>query len=90
MIVCQCQRISDKEIHAAIDWMRAADGNTLITPGKIYRALGKSPDCGGCMPLFLDTIGQNANLEVPVELQNLRRSHDANREVRHEGRRNGY
>ena len=44
MIVCLCQRISDRDIHAAIDWMRAADPATVITPGRIYRALGKSAD----------------------------------------------
>ncbi|MDU8941955.1 (2Fe-2S)-binding protein [Ovoidimarina sediminis] len=72
MIVCHCTNISDTDIHAAIDWMRAADPDTLITPGKVYRALGKSADCGGCMPLFLSTMRGNANLEIPAELQNLR------------------
>jgi bacterioferritin-associated ferredoxin len=72
MIVCHCQTISCREIHAAIDWMRAADPDTLITPGKVYRALGKAPDCGGCLPLFLDTMRRNDNLEVPMQLRNLR------------------
>jgi bacterioferritin-associated ferredoxin len=66
MIVCHCTGISDHEIHAAIDWMRAADADTLITPGKIYRALGRSPDCGGCLPLFLATMRGNDNLAVPA------------------------
>lgn len=81
MIICHCQRITDRDIHAAIDWMRAADRYTLITPGKIYRALGKRADCGGCMPLFLATMKTNANLPVPadaaavpVELRNLRKN----------------
>ncbi len=72
MIVCQCRGISDTEIHAAIDWMRASDPHTLITPGKVYRALGKTADCGGCLPLFLATMRVNKNLEVPVELCHLR------------------
>lgn len=72
MIVCHCQRITDKDIHAAIDWMRASDGNTIITPGKIYRALGKRAVCGSCMPLFLSTMGKNANMEVPATLRNLK------------------
>lgn len=72
MIICQCQRISDTEIHAAIDWMRASDTYTIITPGKIYHALGKSADCGGCMPLFLATMRQNDNCDVPMELRGLR------------------
>ena len=36
--------------------MRAADPRTIITPGKVYHALGKRADCGGCMPVFLDTM----------------------------------
>ncbi|WP_370213476.1 bacterioferritin-associated ferredoxin [Roseovarius sp.] len=72
MIVCQCQNISDRDINSAIDWMRASDSAALITPGKIYRALGKQADCGGCMPLFLATMRKNANLEVPMELRGLR------------------
>ena len=73
MIVCHCQNISDGDINAAIDWMRASDVDVVITPGRIYRALGKSADCGGCLPLFLATMRKNDNLAVPVELRNLRR-----------------
>ena len=73
MIICHCQSITDHDINAAIDWMRAADANALITPGKIYHALGKAADCGGCMPLFLSTMRQNDNLEVPMHLRTLRR-----------------
>lgn len=67
MIVCHCQQISDHDINAAIDWMRASDDKTIITPGKIYRALGKAADCGGCMPLFLSTMRTNDNTEVPMQ-----------------------
>ncbi|GAA6159545.1 (2Fe-2S)-binding protein [Ruegeria sp. HU-ET01832] len=72
MIVCHCTNISDTEIHAAIDWMRASDPHAVITPGKIYHALGKSADCGGCMPLFLDTMRSSDKLEVPMQLRALR------------------
>lgn len=72
MIVCSCQNISDRDINAAIDWMRAADESTIITPGKIYRALGKRADCGGCMPLFLSTMRSSSSLKVPATLRNLR------------------
>lgn len=74
MIVCHCMNITDRDIHAAIDWMRASDPETLITPGKVYRALGKKADCGGCLPHFVDTMRQSANLEVPADLRNLRAS----------------
>ena len=72
MIVCQCNAITDRDIHAAVDWMRAADETTIITPGKVYRALGKKPDCGDCLSLFIDTMIANPNLEVPPSLLNLR------------------
>jgi bacterioferritin-associated ferredoxin len=81
MIVCSCRRISDQEIQAAIAWMRAADPHTLITPGKVYRALGKAPDCGGCVRLFvaemrrsplLEVRSEAGAAEVPPELRSLR------------------
>jgi bacterioferritin-associated ferredoxin len=74
MIVCHCNGISDHDIRAAVDWMRASDPDTIITPGKIYRALGKRADCGGCMPLFLDTMSRCGTLEVPRHLRQLRPS----------------
>ena len=87
MIVCHCTQISDHDIRAAVDWMRAADPETIITPGKIYHALGKRADCGGCMPLFLDTMRGCDSLAVPPILRGLK----ANRiGVSHEGRRKGY
>ena len=79
MIVCHCMGITDKDIRAAIDWMRAADGETIVTPGKIYRALGKRADCGGCMPLFLDTMRRCDSFEVPVNLRGLARAPAAGR-----------
>ncbi|WP_425044139.1 (2Fe-2S)-binding protein [Primorskyibacter sp. S87] len=88
MIVCHCKNITDHEIHAAIDWMRASDPETIISPGKIYHALGKSADCGGCMPLFLDTMRGNDNLSVPNNLRNLRSG--THREISHEGRSEGH
>ncbi len=72
MIVCHCQNISDSDINAAVDWMRASDNDAIITPGRVYRALGKTADCGSCMPLFLSTMRQNDNMEVPANIRSLR------------------
>lgn len=80
MIVCHCQKITDHDIHAAIGWMRAADPHTIITPRKVYRALGKAAVCGGCVPLFVDTMRQNDDLGVPMQLRGLR--HAATQEGR--------
>lgn len=85
MIVCHCQSITDHDIRSAINWMRAADEQTIITAGKIYRALGKSADCGGCMPLFLSTMRCTDSMEVPMQLRDLKRGTTQDR--RHEGRR---
>ena len=56
MIVCSCTGVTDRDIREAIAWMRASDPYTLITPGKIYRALGKSAECGGCIRLFVEKM----------------------------------
>jgi bacterioferritin-associated ferredoxin len=65
MIICHCQSISDHDIRAAVTWMRASDADTVITAGRIYRALGKRADCGGCLPLFLETMRTTAAFRVP-------------------------
>ena len=90
MIICHCQSITDRDVHAAIDWMRAADPHTIVTPGKIYRALGKSADCGSCLPLLLSTMRQNDNLEVPMQLRDLRNRREPTQEDRNEGRRESH
>lgn len=98
MMICHCQSITDTDVHAAIDWMRAADVDTVITPGKIYRALGKAAECGSCLPLFLSTMRQNANLGVPMHLRGLRQTHkqaqkqarEQTQESHHEGRRESH
>jgi hypothetical protein len=47
--------------------MRASDPQTVITPGKIYHALGKKPDCGGCMKLFVAKMRGNDNFRIPLK-----------------------
>jgi bacterioferritin-associated ferredoxin len=73
MIVCSCTGVTDRDIREAIAWMRSADPYTLITPGKIYRALGKSAECGGCIRTFVEKMRQDDNMAVPRELRHLRR-----------------
>lgn len=88
MIICHCNSISDHDIRAAIDWMRASDMDTIITPGKIYRALGKRADCGGCLPLFLESMAKCDTLQVPMNLRGLRRAEPQGK--RNEGRRQSH
>ena len=72
MIVCHCTGLSDRDIASAVDWMRAADPDTIITPGKVYRALGKKAECGGCLPLFMTTMSACPGLGVPAEVRGLK------------------
>jgi len=88
MIVCSCTGITDHDIEAAIDWMRAADAATLVTPGKVWHALGKRAQCGGCMPLFLAQMQACDTFEVPMNLRGLRRA--PAKGTRHEGRQQGH
>lgn len=64
MIICQCRRISDRDVGRAIEWMRSSDPLAIITPGRVFRVLGTHANCGGCMPLFLRAMRRNANLAV--------------------------
>lgn len=73
MMICSCSRVSDRDIREAIAWMRASDPYALITPGKIFRALGKAAECGGCIRLFVETMRKDENLAVPAELRGLRK-----------------
>lgn len=88
MIVCHCQTITDRDIQSAVDWMRAADPHTIITPGKVYRALGKAADCGGCMPLFLSSMRNCDSFEIPMQPPTLRVTQ--HKEKSHERRQEGY
>lgn len=76
MIVCSCTGLTDRDIRQTIAWMRAADPYVLITPGKIYRAMGKSAECGGCIRLFVEQMRRDENFaipqDVPEDLRNLR------------------
>ncbi|MGB0506776.1 MAG: (2Fe-2S)-binding protein [Pikeienuella sp.] len=86
MIICSCARISSSDVQRAIHWMRASDPRAVVTPGKVYRALGKRPDCGGCMRLFVNNMRPQLQaaspIDPPIELQNLR----TGRKVSHEKR----
>ena len=52
MIVCSCTMITSKDIAEAVSALRTNDPHVVLTPGLIYRQLGKRPSCGGCLPLI--------------------------------------
>jgi bacterioferritin-associated ferredoxin len=88
MILCACTGITDTQVRAAVEWMRAADPHVLVTPGKVYRALGRRPDCGGCLPLFLSTLAGCEGYGVPINLRGLTRA--ARQDKHDEGRPEGH
>ena len=47
MIVCSCSLITAKDVAEAVAALRTADPLVVLTPGLIYRHLGKRPSCGG-------------------------------------------
>lgn len=74
MIVCSCAGIRSDDIRTAIAWMRASDPTAIVTPGKVYRALGRKPDCGDCMSLFVASMRAELAADMPAELNNLRKT----------------
>ena len=91
MIICSCAVITTEDIDRAVAWMRAADPQVMVTPGKVYRALGKKAVCGGCARLFVSAVhsapSKAISTDVPVELRNLRTAMEGR--AIHEGRRKG-
>lgn len=80
MIICQCQSISDHDVRNAVAWMRASDPDTIVTPGKVFHALGKRPVCGCCAISFINTLraslgfaAHEGNSGMPIELLGLRK-----------------
>lgn len=49
MIVCSCNVVTSQEIDAAVEEIVANDGDAMLTPGKVYRAIGVRPKCGTCL-----------------------------------------
>ena len=52
MIVCSCSMITAKDIHEAVSTLRTKDPFVVLTPGLIYKTLGRRPSCGTCLPLI--------------------------------------
>ena len=52
MIVCSCTMITSQDIAEAVSALRTKDPHVVLTPGLIYRQLGKRPSCGSCLPLI--------------------------------------
>ena len=44
--------ITAKDIAEAVSALRTKDPFVVLTPGLIYRHVGKRPSCGNCLPLI--------------------------------------
>lgn len=56
MIVCHCNVLTEAAITGAIDGLIDEDHYQLITPGVVYRQLGKRGKCCGCFPQVVGLI----------------------------------
>ena len=56
MIVCSCTLITSEDIAEAVAELRTEDPLVVLTPGLIYRRLGKRPSCGNCLPLVTELM----------------------------------
>lgn len=59
-MICTCAEISVEDVRRAVDWMRASDPAAPLTLGRICRILGKTPDCGNCVRLLVETMRREA------------------------------
>jgi hypothetical protein len=50
MIVCHCNCIASEAIERATSALSETDPWRMLTPVMVYRALGRRPRCGGCLP----------------------------------------
>lgn len=58
MIVCHCNVLTKAMINDAIEGLIDDDPYQLITPGVVYRELGKRGKCCGCFPQVVSLIVQ--------------------------------
>jgi len=60
VIVCSCNVLTDKELRRAARELQAGPDGVIVTPGAVFRALGKRPRCGGCFGSIIPIIHEEA------------------------------
>ena len=48
--------ITSEDIAETVAALRTEDPLVVLTPGLIYRRLGKRPSCGSCLPLIANLM----------------------------------
>lgn len=56
MILCSCAVIREDEMRAAIRELIKKNPKAPVTPNRVYKQMGKSPDCSDCAPLLTRRI----------------------------------
>jgi bacterioferritin-associated ferredoxin len=56
MILCSCAVIRQDEMRDAIRELVRKNPNAPVTPNRVYKQMGKTPDCTDCAPLLLRRI----------------------------------
>ncbi|WP_349359330.1 (2Fe-2S)-binding protein [Stappia sp.] len=52
--------MTDKELRRAARELQAGPDGVIVTPGAVFRALGKRPRCGGCFGSIIPIIHEEA------------------------------
>jgi hypothetical protein len=71
--------ITSENIAEAVSALRTKDPFVVLTPGLIYRTLGKRPSCGSCLPLMsklmvgFDEQGPSSAVSLPHRSPHERR-----------------
>ncbi|WP_293721530.1 bacterioferritin-associated ferredoxin [Stappia sp.] len=60
VIVCSCNVLTDKELRRAARELQSGPERSVVTPGAVFRALGKRPRCGGCFKTIIPMIHEEA------------------------------
>jgi bacterioferritin-associated ferredoxin len=60
VIVCSCNVLTDKELRRAARELQSGPDRVVVTPGAVFRALGKRPRCGGCFNTIIPMIHEEA------------------------------
>jgi bacterioferritin-associated ferredoxin len=72
MLVCSCNRLSDRELARAAERVAAEPGRCVVTPGACFRECGARPRCGGCFPLVVEVIHKAVGEPEPASRADAR------------------
>ncbi|MEM1045551.1 MAG: (2Fe-2S)-binding protein [Pseudomonadota bacterium] len=65
MIVCHCNILTRVEIEDTIDALLLTDPSRRLTPGMVYRDLGRRGRCCGCFPVIVALIVAAVDARYP-------------------------